>query len=151
MGKHEHIYLEEEERILLKQLIHRGQSPARVQTRARILLLLDRSQGDKRTLERVAEGAICSVSTVRNIKRTYLSGGVEAALYEKPRPGAAPTFTGEVEAKLTMLACSEPPTGHARWSLRLLADQMVALDYVEEISHVTVGKILKKTNFSLGE
>lgn len=151
MGKHEHIYLEEEERILLMRLIHSGESPARVQTRARILLLADRSRGDKRTLKRVAESAICSVSTVRNIKRNYLTGGVEAALYEKPRPGAEPTFTGEVEAKLTMLACSEPPAGHARWSLRLLADRMVALDYVEEISHVTVGKILKKTNCSLGE
>jgi hypothetical protein len=151
MGKHEHIYLEEEERILLMQLIHSGESPARVQTRARILFLLDRSQGDKRTLKRVAEGAICSVSTVRNIKRNYLTGGVEAALYEKQRPGAEPKFTGDVEAKLTMLACSEPPAGHARWSLRLLADQMIALDYVEEISHVTVGKILKKTNCSLGE
>ncbi|MCB0203422.1 MAG: helix-turn-helix domain-containing protein, partial [Anaerolineae bacterium] len=80
MSKHEHIHLEEEERILLKQLIHSGHSPARVQTRARILLLLDRSQGDKRSLERVAEGAICSVSTVRNIKRNFLTGGVEAAL-----------------------------------------------------------------------
>ena len=151
MSKHRHIHLDEEERILLKQLIHRGESSARVQTRARILLLSDRSQGRKRTLAEVADSALCSVGTVRNIKRNYLAGGVEAALYEKPRPGAAPIFTGEVEAQLTMLACSEPPEGHARWTLRLLAERMVALDYVDAISHVTVGKILKKTHCSPGE
>ncbi len=150
MGKHRYIHLDEEERILLKQLIHSGESAARVQTRARILLLSDRSQGRKRTLAEIADGAICSVGTVRNVKRTYLSGGVEAALYEKPRPGAEPIFTGEEEAKLTMLACSEPPPGQARWSLRLLAERMVELEYVDGISHVTVGKILKKTNCNLG-
>lgn len=151
MGKHRHIYLDEEERILLNQLIRKGESGARVQTRARILLLSDRSQGRKRTLAEVADSALCSVGTVRNVKRNYFAGGVEAALYEKPRPGAEPKFTGEVEAQLTVLACSEPPAGHASWSLRLLANRMVELDYVDDISHVTVGKILKKTNCSPGE
>lgn len=151
MGKHRHIYLDEEERILLMQLIHSGESSARVQTRARILLLSNRSQGRKRTLAEVAQGAICSIGTVRNIKRNYFAGGLEAALYEKPRPGVEPTFTGETEAHLTMLACSDPPEGYGRWNLRLLADKMVELEYVEAISHVTVGKILKKTNCSRGE
>jgi hypothetical protein len=151
MSEHQYIYLSEEERILLQGLIHRGESASRVQTRARILLLSDRSQGRKRTLAEVADSALCSISTVRNVKRNYLSGGIEAALYEKPRPGAEPTFTGEVEAKLTMLACSKPPDGHAHWNLRLLADRMVELAYVESISHVTVGTILKKTNYNLGE
>lgn len=151
MSKHQYINLDEEERILLQELIHRGESAARVQTRARILLLSDRSQGRTRTLAQVADSALCSVSTVRNVKRNYLSGGVEAALYEKPRPGAEPTFTGEVEAQLTMLACSAPPAGHAGWSLRLLAERMVELAYVESISHVTVGALLKKTNCNRGE
>jgi hypothetical protein len=151
MGKHRHIYLDAEERILLVQLTRKGESSARVQMRARILLLCDRSHGDKRTLVTVADGAVCSVGTVRNVKHNYFAGGVEAALYERPRPGAAPKFTGEDEAHLTLLACSQPPTGHAQWTLRLLADQMVELGYVDEISHVTVGKILKKTNCSLGE
>lgn len=150
MSKHQYIYLSEEERVLLQELIHRGESEARVQARARILLLSDRSQGRQRTLAEVADSALCSMSTVRNIKRNYLSGGIEAALYEKPRPGAAPTFTGEVEAHLIMLACSEPPAGHAHWSLRLLADRMVELAYVEAISHVTVGAMLKKMNYNLG-
>lgn len=109
----------------------------------------DRSQGHKRTLAEVAESVMCSAGTVRNIKRNYFAGGVEAALYEKPRPGLTPIFTGDVEAQLTMLACSEPPEGHARWSLRLLADRMIELEYVEEISHVTVGKIPKKRTTTL--
>jgi Homeodomain-like domain len=150
MSKHQFIYLRAEERLLLQELIHRGESEARVQMRARILLLSDRSQGRTRSLAEVADSGLCSMSTVRNVKRNYLSGGVEAALYEKPRPGAEPTFTGEVEAQLTMLACSEPPEGHAHWSLRLLAERMLELAYVESISHVTVGTMLKKTNCSLG-
>lgn len=151
MGKHRHIHLDEEERIQLLQLIHKGESSARVQTRARILLLCNRSQGHKRTMAQVADGALCSMGTVRNVKNNYFVGGLETALYEKPRPGPIPTFTGETEAHLTMLACSKPPEGYGRWTLRLLADKMVALEYVESISHVTVGEILKKTNCNLGE
>jgi hypothetical protein len=150
MGKHNYIDLDEEERILLLQLIHRGESSARVQNRARILLLSDRSQAHKRTLAEIAESTLCSIGTVRNIKRNYLAGGVEAALYEKARPGVTPIFTGEIEAQVTMLACSNPPAGHAKWTLRLLAEQLIELAYVEAISHVTVGKLLKKTNSSLG-
>lgn len=76
--------------------------------------------------------------------RRFLRGGVPAALYDKGWPGAPPRFTGEVQAQLTMLACSDPPEGAARWTLRLLADKMVELGYVDSISHVTVGEILKK-------
>lgn len=151
MGKHRHIQLDEEERIYLLHLTHKGESSVRVQTRARILLLCNRSQGHKRTLAQVADGALCSMGTVRNVKNNYYLGGLEAALYEKPRPGPIPTFTGEVEAHLTMLACSEPPDGYGRWTLRLLADKMVELEYVETISHVTVGEMLKKMNYNLGE
>jgi len=95
----------------------------------------------------VADSALCSIGTFRNVKINYFEGGVEAALYEKPRPGATPTFTGEDEAKLAML----PPVGYAGWNLRLLADQMVELGYVESISHTTVSRMLKKTNYNLGE
>ena len=69
---------------------------------------------------------------------------------DKGWPGATPKFTGEVEAKLTVLACSDPPEGAARWTLRLLADRMIELGYVESISHVTVRRLLKKTGLSLG-
>ena len=151
MSKHRYIHLDEEERILLTQLIRDNATGARVQTRARALVLSDRSKGQKRTLAQISESAICSVGTVRNIKRNYLDGGLEAALYEKPRPGADPIFTGETEAQLVMLACSDPPAGHARWSLRLLAEQLIKLEVVDTISHVTVGTMLKKTSCNLGE
>jgi hypothetical protein len=87
---------------------------------------------------------------VINIRRRFLSGGLPSVLYDKGWPGATPKFTGEVAAKLTMLACSEAPDGAARWTLRLLAERMIELGYVDDISHVTVRELLKKTNSSLG-
>jgi transposase len=150
MGKHIHIELNLDERTELERLIHTGNPPARKQTRARILLLSDRSEGQKRTDQEVAEAVLCSTTTVGNIRRRYVEGGLPKALNDKGWPGAKPKLTGEVEAKLTMLACSTPPQGYARWTLRLLANQMIELGYVEDVSHVTIGEWLKKTNLSLG-
>jgi len=93
---------------------------------------------------------MCSPSTVANVRHRFNRAGLQAALYDKPRPGQKPKVTGEVEARLVMLACSDPPPGHTRWSLRLLADQMVELEIVDSISHVTVGQVLKKTKSSRG-
>lgn len=150
MGKHHYIQLSQAERAKLEKMIRTGREGARKQTRARILLLSDRSQGDKRTGQEVAEAALCSVSTVRRICRLYFDGGLALALNDKGWPGAKPKLTGDLEAKLTMLACSEAPAGHARWTLRLLANELVELGYVDEVSHVTVREWLKKTNLSLG-
>jgi transposase len=150
MGKHLTIKLTEAQRAELGQLIHAGNAPARRQTRARILLLSDRSQGQKRMDREVADAVLCSTSTVRNIRRRFVAGGLPAALDDKGWPGAVPKFTGEVEAQLTVLACSDPPEGAARWTLRLLADRMIELGYVDYISHVTVRELLKKTGLSLG-
>ncbi len=150
MGKHHYIELSQDECAELEKEIRTGRKAARKQTRARILLLSDRSQGQKRTGQEVAEAALCSVSTVRRICGLYFDGGLPLALNDKRWPGAKPKLTGELEAKLTVLACSQPPPGHARWTLRLLANEMVELGYVQEISHVTVREWLKKTNLSLG-
>jgi transposase len=150
MGKQLCIELNEDQRAELERLIHAGNAPARKQTRARILLLSDRSQGQKRTDQEVAEAVLCSTSTVRSMRRRFVAGGLPGALNDKGWPGATPRFTGEVQAQLTLLACSDPPKGAARWSLRLLADQMIELGYVEYISHVTVRELLKKTGLSLG-
>jgi len=150
MGKHLRIELTEEQRAELERVIHAGNAPARKQTRARILLLNDRSQGQKRTDQEVAAAALCSTSTVRSTRRRFVAGGLSAALNDKGWPGAEPKFTAEAQARLTMLACSDPPEGAARWTLRLLADQMIELGYVEYISHVTVRELLKKTGSSLG-
>jgi transposase len=145
-----HITLTKEERIELSQLIKSGKQSARALCRARILLLLDRSQGEKRQLGEIAEVMLTSIGTVSNVKRRYLKGGLEQGLYDRPRPGAKPKVDGEVEAHLIALVCSDPPEGYERWTLRLLADKLVELELVETISHVAVRDALKKTNSSLG-
>jgi hypothetical protein len=150
MGKHNTLRLTEQQRADLERLTRKGSAAARVQTRARILLLTDRSQGQDRPDHVVADALGCSRTSVVIIRRLYLQEGPEAALYEKARPGAVPKITGDIEAKVTALACSDPPEGHARWTLRLLADRVVELGYVESISHVAIGERLKKTTSSPG-
>ena len=147
----QHINLTTEERTELSQLIKSGKYSARVLGRARILLLLDRSQGEKRKLHEIAEVMMTSPGTVSNIKRRYLEDGLEQSLQDHPRPGAKPKIDGEVEAHLIALTCSDPPEGRERWTLRLLADKLVELELVESISHVAVGDTLKKTNSSPGK
>ena len=146
-----HITLTKEERTELSQLIKSGKHSARVLGRARILLLLDRSQGEQRKLKEIANAMLTSIGTVSNIKRRYLKGGLEQGLYDRPRPGAKPKINGEVEAHLIALVCSDPPEGRERWTLRLLADQLVELELVETISHVAIRDALKKTNSSPGK
>lgn len=147
-----HIYLPTNDRTELEQLIKSGKQSARVISRARILLLLDRSQGQKRKISEVAEAVMVSSGTVCQIKYRYFEAGLQAALQEKPRSGRPVTkMTGDVEAHLIALACSEPPEAYERWTLRLLAGRLVELELVDEISHTAVGKALKKTNLSLGK
>jgi transposase len=150
MSQHHHIELKKNEQQELEQLIKSGKHSARVIARARALLLLNRSQGHKRTIPEVIEAAMVSQGTIYNLKKRYFAEGLAGALYEKPRPGTPRKLDGRVEAYLVALACSDPPEGYDRWTLRLLADGLVALEVVETISHVAVGAVLKKTNCSLG-
>jgi transposase len=145
------LFLKPEQRQTLEQLIRTGSAPARTQTRARILLLTDRSTDVARSDEQVAEALGCSQATVGNIRRRCIQEGLQAALEEKPRPGRVPKLTGDLEAQLTVLACSTPPEGAARWTVRLLADQMVELGLVDQIHHTTVWGRMKKTNSSPGK
>lgn len=140
------LQLSGEQRAELEQLIHTGNAAARVQTRARILLL---SSEGKRDAE-VAQALHTSPATVQKTRRLFFREGLHRALYDKPGRGRPPRITGEAEAHLTMLACSTPPEGRARWTLQLLADKMVELEYIDAISDQTVYKTLKKTNSSLG-
>lgn len=136
----------------LEQLIKSGEHNARVISRARVLLFLDRSEGEKRTLAQVAEAAMVSDVTVSQIKRRYFAGGLERALYDKARSGRSVTkMTGDVEAHLIALACSEPPEGQEQWTLRLLANRLIELEVVESISHTAVSKTLKKTTLNPGK
>ena len=88
-------------------------------------------------------------NTVRAIRFRYAKEGLEAAINEQSRPGAPKKFTGREKAKITAIACSKPPHGHSRWTIRLLADKVIELDIVDSISHMSVERILKKTNLSL--
>ena len=150
MGKHLTIHLSDLQRQHLDNLIRAGTAPARAQSRARILLLSDRSQGECRTDQAIADALRCSRGTIGNVRRRFLDQGLEAALTEKPPPGQAPKITGDIEAQLTVLACSDPPQGKARWTVRLLADKLVELGWLESISHVAVHQRLKKTSSSPG-
>jgi transposase len=150
MSKHRKVTLTTEGRERLERIISSGDEPARTQTRARILLLTDYSEGKHWTDEAIAAALLCSQKTVVNVRQRYVEAGLEAALYDKPRPGQTPKLTGEVEAQLTLLACSDPPEGYARWTMRLLANKLVELEVVEDISHVAVWERVKKTNYRPG-
>ncbi len=141
------VKLTDKERRELLDLTKKGRNSARILTRARILLLADEGRSD----EEIAAHLHSSSPTVARIrKRCCTAGGVEAAIKEKPRRGAAPKLNGRAEATLTAIACSTPPEGYARWTLRLLADKLVELGLVDSVSHVTVGTVLKKATLSPG-
>ena len=150
MSKHIKLYLTDEQRSHIENMTRSGSAPARTQTKARILLATDRSSGRVRKDAEIAESLMVNVATVGRTRRKFINEGMEAALYDKVRPGGKPKITGDIEAKLIMLACSDPPEGHSRWTIQLLADKMVELHYIESISRVAVGKRLKKVNLSLG-
>lgn len=145
------VHLRAEQRSHLEKMISSGYDSARVLARARILLLSDRSLGEKREDLDVAEAVMVSSGTVRRVRKEFVLGGLESTIYDKPRPGALPKITGDIEARITMLACSKPPEGHVRWTLRLLADRVVELGYLDSISHVAIGNRLKKTISSRGK
>ncbi len=139
--KAEPVELSTDELRSLKTILRRGTSAARVQRRARVLDLLHRGQHP----EAIAATLSVSLPTVFNVKRRYLEEGLDSALQDKPRSGKPPRISGEARAKITALACSAAPEGHARWTLRLLADRAVSLGFVDSISHNAVRQVLKKT------
>ena len=137
----EFIQLSKEERRSLKTLFAGGNASNRKHNRARILDLLAKHTSPPE----IARLLNCSLMTVYHVKRRFLAEGIEAALTEKPRSGAPVQISGEARARLTALACSAAPEGHARWTLRLLADKAVELGFVDSVSHNHVRQILKKT------
>ena len=148
MKKRYPVILSDTERVELKNLIAAGTAPARKLTHARILLKADQSpQGPAWVDEQVAEAVEVSQPTVSRVRKQYVEEGLEAALNRRPpNRHYHRKLDGEQEARLIALACSDPPEGQARWSLRLLADRMVELDVVDDLSYQTVRRTLKKTN-----
>src|ERR1700729_2540886 len=137
-----------EERDQLEALIRKGKSPAQRLLKARILLKADVSQaGDGWSDSRIMAALETSASMVYRVRKQLVEEGLEAVLSRKQRatPAVAPIFDGEKEAKLIALACSKPPKGRARWTLRLLEKKVVELRIVDRASDSTIGRALKKT------
>lgn len=138
-----HVYLTPKQHVHLTHLTTTGVHSARTLARARILLLANRASGERRTRKSIARMLGCWEARVIQTCRRFVQHGIDAALYEKPRCGGPPKVTGDIEAKLVVLACSDPSEGRKRWTLRLLADQMMVLGHIEYLSDVTVYRKLK--------
>lgn len=147
------IYLTEEEQKYLQSIVKNGFHNSHTITRARVLLMLDRTgKSDHVRYKRTAENANISVQAVYNMRDEFLSNhNIEAYLTRKKRltPPVPPKVTGEVEAQIIALACSKPPKGYARWTVRLLRDKAIELHFVDSLSHTTIERLLKKHNLSL--
>ncbi len=146
------VALTEEERQMLQEMLSRGKAAARKLTHARILLKADAPPiGPGWDDARIAEGLEVGRATVERVRKEFVEESLEAALERrKPRRQYRRKLDGDGEAHLIALACQKPPEGRSRWTLKLLADRMVQLEYVDQISYQTVRRTLKKTSSSLG-
>lgn len=139
--KKQHVQLTETDRAYLERLLSKGEAKAKMYRRALGLLELDRGK----TYTAVSEIVQVTVPTLSGWVTNYAENGLKA-VDDQPRSGRPTEIDGKQRAKITALACSTPPEGHAQWSLRLLAEKVVELNYCEHVSHTAVGEILKKTN-----
>ena len=137
----------------LQSIINKGSHTSQTFRTAYILLNCDEGNySEKVTNEQISKVLKVGMRTIDRVKKKFIDEGIDTVLERRPTQRVYKTIVdGDLEAKLVTLCCSEPPKGFAKWSLRLLADKMVELKYVETISHVTVGSVLKKMNLSLGK
>ena len=140
------IELTDADRKTLSDIVSKGQSPAKLILRANILLASDKNNKKHMTVAEIANAFNTTPTTVQNVRTSYANNGLEATINRKKRetPPVPPKVTGDVEAHIIALACGEPPEGYSRWTVRLLADKCVELNYAESISHMTVSRVLKK-------
>lgn len=146
------VFLDETQRAELRTLVGSGTAPARLLTRARVLLKADHGEGGPGWSDAAIAGALdLHPATVQRIRRQFVAEGLTATL-ERKRPDRVyeRALDGRQEAHLVALACATPPEGQARWSLRLLADELVRLEVVATVSHETVRRTLKQTSSSRG-
>jgi hypothetical protein len=146
------VRLTEEERAQLRTLIGHGSAPARKLTHARILLKADQGEGGPGWADAAIAGAVeVHPATVGRVRRAYVEQGLDAALERKtPDRVYLRRLDGAAEAHLIALACSSPPPGQARWTLRLLADELVRLEVVDTISYETVRRTFEQTSSNRG-
>ena len=142
------VTLTDDERQSLSALVSSGKAAAKKITHARVLLKADAGGGPNWRDADIALALDIGVRTVERVRERFVEQGLEAALARKAqdRPSRLPVFDGDAEARLIALACSRPPEGRARWTLRLLADRLVELEVVEAVSHETVRQTLEKTS-----
>ncbi len=146
------VTLTEQERKELETLTRRGKTPARRFIRARALLLCDAgTDGPAWTVVDTAAAMGVTSRTIEHLKKRFVEDGLPAALERKPRekPPREVSFDGAFEARLIALACSDAPEGRRRWTVRLLAQKAVELNFASSVSHMTVQRVLKKTNLNL--
>lgn len=146
------IKLTQKERKQLEEFTSKGNHPSRLTRRAQIILALDTSYNRVPDTEMIIAKLLNTTKqTVQNTKRDFLELGITPFLERRKRetPPVPAKVDGNFEAHLIALCCSNPPEGYARWNVRLVADKVVELGYIESISHMTVSRILKKTNTSL--
>jgi len=147
------VRLKASDRAKLTKLVSSGRHPARMMTRARVLLALDESQGPAPDRRVVAERLGTSESTVYLVAKAYTvhAGRVVEVIARKKRetPPVEPKVTGDVEARVIALACSQPPAGRQRWTLRLLEKQVALTEGIPPMDHSTIGRVLKRGHLSL--
>lgn len=146
------VTLNQEEREELTSITRKGKHSSKKVIHALILLNCDEGKFSEKIKNKdVANVLKIGERTIDRVKKKFVEEGLEAALINKPTTRVYERKAdGDVEAHLIALSCSEPPKGRSRWSLRLLADKMVELEYIDEISHETVRRVLKKTNLNPG-
>ena len=146
------VKLSPEERKLLEDFTNKGTHSSKLIKRAKVILSLDSSDGRIPLKEEdISKAHNISRSGIHIIKDNWLEGGVNTIITRKKRktPPVEIKIDGDVEAHIIALACSEPPEGYSRWTLRLLADQSIELGIIDEISHTSIDRLLKKKNLSL--
>lgn len=143
--------LTSKERKYLQQLANKGKVAGYKIRHAQMLLKADQGQhGPAWSDEQIAEAFDAHEATVRRLRQRFVEEGLEAALQRKKRQNYTRKLDGDAEAHLIAIACSQPPKGRNRWTLRLLADRVVELALVDSVSHMTISRTLKKTNLSPG-
>jgi len=132
--------------LLISSKCMRGYTRNKAILRANILLASDRNNKKHMTVAEIAETYRTTPTTVQNVRTSYANNGLEATIVRKKRktPPIPSKVTGDVEAHIITLACDDPPEGYEKWTLRLLADKCVELNYAKSLSHMTVSRILKK-------
>ncbi len=144
MKKMYEVKLTSKDKKFLENIGRSGKEKSRTITRSRILLLSDQDWLNTD----ICAALSVTMKTVQNVCGRYINEGLDSALYEKPRSGRPEIFNGKERANITALACSKPPEGYSQWSLRLLADKAIELNFVDDISHTEINTILKKTKLN---